>query len=114
MNRAVAMNREIVILLMLGAIAWLWHNSRTVHEKVLGISRKVCREINVQLLDDTVCLRRFGLTWVRQRPAVRRIYGFEFSGNGVDRNSGEIGLIGLRLDWVRINHPDGDYYMDLT
>lgn len=108
-----AMSEGTAILFLLGSIAWLWHTSRTAHEKVLEISQAVCRELKVQRLDDTVALRRLRLGWTRQGPSLRRVYAFEFSSDGVDRCSGEIALLGLHLDWIRIDHPQGHYFVDI-
>lgn len=101
------------MLFSLSGIAWFWHTSRTAYEKVLEISNVVCTDLNVQRLDDGVALRRFRLRWTRNGPTLVRIYNFEFSSDGADRHGGEIALVGLRLDWVRIEHPDGDYFIDV-
>lgn len=107
------MSEGVSLLSLLAAIGWFWHTSRGAHERVLEISRVVCAELDVQRLDDSVALRRFRLGWIPQGPTFRRYYVFEFSRNGADRRSGEIALVGLRLDWVRIEHPDGDYFFDI-
>jgi Protein of unknown function (DUF3301) len=107
------MGEGTYILLLLGGIAWLWHTSRSAHEKVLEISRTVCRDLHVQRLDDSVALRRLRLRWSRQGPSLRSVYGFEFSSDGNDRCGGEIALVGMDLDWVRIDHPQGRYFIDI-
>ena len=106
------MGDGIYILFLLGGAAWFWHTSRTAHEKVLEISQTVCRKLGVQHLDDTVALRRFQLSWTRRGPSLRRVYGFEFSSDGADRCDGEIALQGMSLDWVRIDHPEGHYFIE--
>jgi len=107
------LNEGTLFLATLGAIAWFWHTGRTAHERVLEIGRVVCRDLDVQLLDDTVALHRFALRWRRHGIVARRIYGFEFSADGSARSSGEIALEGLKLDWVQIEHPDGSYFIDI-
>lgn len=102
------------LLFLLAGVAWLWHTSRAAHEKVLKISQVVCRDLNVQRLDDTVALRRFRPAWSRQGPCLRRLYRFEFSSDGGNRCAGEIALIGPVLEWVRIDHPAGHYFVDIT
>jgi len=101
------------LLFLLGGVGWLWHANRTAHERVLEISKTVCRELKVQRLDDTVALRRFRLSWTGQGPSLRRVYGFEFSSDGSDRCRGEIALEGTSLDWVRIDHPNGHYFVEI-
>jgi len=112
-RRNYSMNEGTYILLLLGSIAWFWHTSRTAHEKVLDISKAVCKELKVQRLDDGVALRRLRLRWTRNGPYLVRVYQFEFSSDGADRHGGEIALVGLNLDWVRIEHPDGHYFVDI-
>jgi len=106
------LNEGSLFLAALGLIAWIWHSGRKAHERVVKIARSVCREINVQLLDDTVVLRRLRLHWRRHGIELIRTYRFEFSADGTGRDSGEVALKGLRLEWVRIEHPDGDYFVD--
>lgn len=107
------MNDGTPLLLILSGVAWFWYTGRRAHEKVLEISKVVCKDLDVQRLDDGVALRRFRLRWTRNGLSLVRIFRFEFSSNGMDRNLGEIALVGLRLDWVRIEHPDGNYFIDV-
>lgn len=100
-------------LAALGLAAWAWHSSRAAHERVVVIARTVCRDLNVQLLDDTVALKRLRVHWRRHGFELSRTYGFEFSADGSGRNSGDVALNGLRLEWVRIEHPDGDYFVEI-
>lgn len=106
------MNDGTAILILLGALTWYWHWSRASYEKILSISRAVCKEIDVQFLDDSVSLARISLAFPRQGPTIRRQYRFEFSSNGADRRRGDVMLLGARIEWIRINHPDGDYLVD--
>ncbi len=106
------MSEGVVILILLGIVTWLWHWSRAAYENTLNVSRAICKEINVQFLDDSVSLTRLSVTFVRQDHSIRRKYCFEFSTNGTDRSRGEVMLLGDRIEWVRINHPDGAYFID--
>ena len=108
------MNDGTLLLLSLCGIAWFWHASRKAHEKALEISKVVCTDLKVQRLDEGVALRQFKLHWSRHGLELVRVYSFEFSSDGVNRCRGEISLIGLSLTWVRIEHPDGDYFIDVA
>ena len=108
------MNEGWLFLAGLGLIAWVWHSGLKAHERVVTIARTVCRELNVQLLDDTVALRRLRLHWRRHGFELSRTYRFEFSADGTGRDSAEVALNGLRLEWVRIEHPDGDYFVEIS
>ena len=107
------MNEGWLFLTALGLIAWIWHSGRQAHERVVRIARTVCRELDVQLLDDTVALRRIRMHRRRHGLELTRTYRFEFSADGSGRDSGEVTLNGLRLEWVRIEHPDGDYFVEI-
>ena len=107
------MNEGTYILVLLGGIVWFWHASRTAYERVLEISNVVCKELRVQRLDDGVSLRRFRFRWTPNGLNIVRVYCFEFSSDGIHRHGGEIALVGLSLDWVRIEHPDGTYFVDV-
>jgi hypothetical protein len=106
------MNDGATILILLGLLTWFWHWSRASHEKILKVSRAVCKEINVQFLDDSVSLTRISLAFVRQGPSIRRQYCFEFSSSGSDRHRGDVMLLGPRIEWIRVHHPDGAYFVD--
>jgi len=107
------LNEGWLFLAALGLIGWAWHSSRTAHERVVTIARTVCHDLDVQLLDDTVALRRLRMYWRRHGFELIRTYRFEFSTDGARRDSGDVALNGLRLEWVRIEHPDGDYFVKI-
>ena len=105
------MHDALILLVLLGLILGLWHWSTTGRERVLAISSEICRDLNLQRLDDTVALRRM-------RPVfddgfeIERGYVFEFSATGADRRRGEITLRGTGLQWARLEHPDGPVLID--
>jgi len=96
---------------VLGGVLALWQWSVAGRERVLAISAKICDDLRLQRLDDSVALRRLrpvfddGLT-------IERGYVFEFSTNGADRRRGEIILRGNVLQWARVEHPDGPVFID--
>ena len=108
------MNDAFGLLFLLGSISWLWHSSRNAHEQVLRVVRQVCEKIDVQLLDDSIALHRLRPAFIRQGPSIRRVYSFEFSSDGVDRCAGKLSLIGMHLEWIRIEHPSGAYFVDTS
>ncbi len=94
---------DLVIVLMLATIAYWWWRAYAVKEMVLRIVRKHCREMDVQLLDDTVVLRGF---WFRRDVdkvlRVRRSYEFEFTSTGDERYHGNAVVLGLRLEAIHL------------
>lgn len=70
--------------------------------------RKVCNEMNMQLLDQTVTLSSIRFKKDidgKFRPLLR--YNFEVSMDGTSRCNGYVILLGLRVIYTEINLPDG-------
>lgn len=94
---------EIISLILLGALAWLWMDSFKAREAGMQATRMACESENLQLLDDTVALASL-------RPArrddgqfvLRRTYAFEFSDTGDNRRKGSVVLLGSRVLVVNI------------
>lgn len=95
------MKGALVVLLLLGLVAWLWLDTMRVREVAVGISRQACRSGGVQLLDETVALRRLD---IRRHAGhglrLRRVYEFEYSTDGRDRLSGSVTLLGRHVQGV--------------
>lgn len=89
---------EIVIISLFIAVAWYWYDTNLARETAMMAARRACQRHGQQLLDETVVLTR-----VRPRRdhsgRVRwqRHYSFEFSGDGEQRRSGEVSLLGRRI-----------------
>lgn len=95
---------EALALLIAGLAALaLWRATMRAREAAVAAGRRVCREHEVQFLDDTVALRALRLL-PRAPPGhrVERIYGFEFSRDGVSRESGSVTMRGAHVSTVWI------------
>jgi hypothetical protein len=92
----------ILLLLLLG---WFWLDSLRAREIALGICRAACDARNLQFLDQTVVLRRLGLSWGIEGIRLRRVYRFDFSEEGVGRHSGYVVLRGIDLDELSFGLP---------
>lgn len=100
------MQDALLLLLILGALLGGWHWSVSGRERVLAISSEICRDMQLQRLDDSVALR--GMRLVRAPNfALERRYEFEFSTDGLDRRRGQIVLNGFALQHARLEMPDG-------
>jgi hypothetical protein len=95
--RAIMASSLLPLLLVLLVIA-IWYDAMRARERARAFSRDLCADAGVQLLDQTVALRRLRL---RRMPgqglALWRCYGFELSTNGSDRLRGSLDLIGGEL-----------------
>lgn len=103
------MNIDIVLVAAaLGIGLWFVFDSLRAREQALHACRSACREIDVQLLDQTVALARLRLARDgRGRVRLRRRYNFEFSTGGSDRWLGHIDLLGLNVLGVELHGPSG-------
>ncbi|MBK7767046.1 MAG: DUF3301 domain-containing protein [Sulfuritalea sp.] len=98
---------DLLGLLLLGAIAWLWLDSLKAREMAVAAAKSACNSERLLLLDDTVAIQRIGLA--RDGDGVshlRRVYGFEYSDTGNDRTAGSIVMLGSRVLVINLNLPD--------
>lgn len=73
---------------------YFWHNALRARERARGLAHALCARAGVQLLDQTVALRRVNL---RRIPGhglrLLRCYGFDLSTDGNDRRQGSLDMI---------------------
>jgi hypothetical protein len=94
----VPMIESLLPLLLLLAGFQFWQNALRARDLARALGRELCESARVQLLDQTVALRRLRLVWIPARgPHLRRDYGFEFSTDGQDRQRGSLSVLGGRL-----------------
>lgn len=86
---------ESLSILLLGALAWLWHDSLKAREAGVREARSACADEDLQLLDDTVAIHslRFARDHIG-RLRLQRTYGFEYSDTGDNRRQGSVTLLG--------------------
>lgn len=92
-------------LLVLGG---LWWDGLKTRELAIQAARRVCQQAGVQLLDETVSLRRLRLRRDdRQQLRLYREYAFEYSDTGDNRLPGRVYLLGgivLDVNLVVMRH----------
>lgn len=77
------------------------------HEIALSQCRKTCRELSIQLLDQTVERQSSRLTRTNGgRLVLRREYRFEFTTTGEQRYAGFICIIRKRVHNLNLDQPD--------
>lgn len=89
---------EIVGVVMLGAIAWLWLDSMRAREAAVRAARAACAAEGLMLLDDTVAIA--GLKPARDEHGhlkLQRAYEFEYSDTGNNRLQGSVVLLGHQV-----------------
>ena len=108
------MRDALWLLGLVGASAWLWSWSVSGRERVLAVVREVCRDLGLQVLDDSVVLRGVRPLWTADGLRLGRTYRFEFTLDGSTRHAGDVGLAGTQLAWVRVGHPQGTIHIDIS
>ena len=97
----------ISVLLVTGVGLWFWRDSLGAREQARAASSRACRQVNVQLLDDTVALERL---WLRRdrdgRLKWERLYVFEFTDTGHRRQTGSVLLVGWRVEVLHMEGGD--------
>ena len=87
-----------IFLLAIAAAAWAWMDALEAREYAIRHGRALCQEAGVQLLDQTVSLKRLRIGRRDGLPTFVRRYGFEISLDGSDRHRGHLDLSGHRLE----------------
>jgi hypothetical protein len=94
---------EILGILIVGGLAWLWYDSLKAREAAVRAAREICVAEGLMLLDDTVAIS--GLKPARDedgRLKLQRAYDFEFSDTGNNRLKGSLVLRGRRVVIVNV------------
>jgi len=90
----------LAAIVAVGCLLWLWRDSLRARETAARVARRTCDGEGVQFLDDTVALAGLRAVLDYGRPALRRVYAFEFSRAGNDRHSGSVTVTGARVETV--------------
>lgn len=104
----------LLLLIVLLGLAWFWSDSLRARDLVVRRCRRLCDEVEIQFLDETVAL--YGLHLRRTdsgNPAFVRRYRFEYSQTGSDRWPGYAVLHGSRLLSVHLQGPEGLTILDV-
>ena len=98
---------EILALLPVGGMLWLFWSSLKAREAANAAIRAACSRHALLFLDDTVGLRSL---WPVRDDAghltLRRIYGFEYSDTGNNRRHGSVTMIAAVPQAVHVEIPE--------
>lgn len=95
---------EIISVVILGILFWLWFDSTRVHEIAVEHARSQCHVNEVQFLDDTVALANIQPSRHEDGHLIlRRTYTFEFSDTGNNRQPGSIIMLGREVQFLNIS-----------
>jgi len=95
---------ELLPLFLFGLVAWFWWGATRAREVAVEAASRACRRSNVQFLDQTVVMRQMKLQRdERGNMHIARMYSFEFSSNGHEREAGYAVMLGTRLVRVHLD-----------
>jgi len=93
------MDWNIIALLALVALAWLWYDSMRAREHAVAAGQAACARERLQFLDETVeCTSVKPARNAAGRLQLRRVYRFEFSDDGSNRRSGSIVMLSAEVE----------------
>ena len=96
----------IILLVILISV---WYEIFKTRERVIQRCQQVCRDAELQFLDQTVAVISFKFRLGRDhRPELYRVYQFEYSENGVDRHKAFADLVNNRIISLRFTGPQGE------
>jgi hypothetical protein len=88
----------IIISLGVMCLALIWYFSLRSREYALGVSKNLCEKQGVQLLDDSVAIKKIRCQRIDGQWALVRVYQFEYTTDGRhDRKKGFITFLGREL-----------------
>ena len=97
----------ISLICLIGGI-WFWSDSLKARERMTQTCARICDELNLQFLDETVSLAGLRLSRTASgRLTWRRTYAFEFSESGSDRWKGRARLSGWKVESVLLENLNG-------
>jgi hypothetical protein len=91
------------LLVVAGLAGWLVYDALRARETAVAVAKAACRQQGLQFLDDTV--RGLRTRLVRHgegHAALRRIFVFEFSEDGVSRRGGSVTMLGADVESVQL------------
>lgn len=89
---------DILYFVILGFIVWFWRDSMRAKEQAVFACNRACKQINAQLLDQTVVLTRLRLCRTNAGTmSLCRIYVFDFTLDGEARREGTITMKGRKI-----------------
>ncbi len=104
---------SILYLIVIAALVWFWSDSVSARELAIARCQRACKEVDVQLLDQTVRLARITIARMATgRMQLRRHYRYDFSINGQDRYQGRISMLGRRVEHIHLDLPTGTVIVD--
>ena len=96
-----------MIVFLIG-LAWFWFDSVRAKEAAIRAAACACKEIQAQLLDQTVALKQLRIVRdIKGRIQLQRSYNFELSMDREARSFGRVFLLAQKVSSVQLDHSGG-------
>ena len=94
---------ELTLLAVAGLAGWLVFDALRAREAAVAFAKAACQQQGLQFLDDTVRgLRTRLVRHGKGHVALRRIFVFEFSEDGVNRRGGSVTMLGAEVESMQL------------
>ena len=97
-----------VTIAIIAALVWFWLDGLRSREFATKRCHTFCQENGVQLLDQSIHVKKFFPARKNGRLRLRRFYAFEFSINGADRHHGVAVEYNNSIEYLSLLHPQGE------
>ena len=84
----------IIILIAVLFVVWYWQDAMGAQDKAVSAAQSACDRMGVQLLDETVMLKRISPLSLLRNGSFKRLYGFEYTHRDGKRHQSHIILQG--------------------
>ena len=99
---------SLLVIVFLICLAWFWFDSVRAKEAATQAAAVACKEIQAQLLDQTVSLKRLRIARdIKGRMQLQRSYNFELSMDREARSYGRVFLLAQKVSSIQLDHADG-------
>jgi len=96
---------DLLWIFVLCAIGFLWWHDRGIKQNARKMATRLCKQHQVQLLDDHARLTKMTINWSNGALKIERHFAFEFSYNRDDRYQGVLIFLGSRCQHVHMPIP---------
>lgn len=99
---------SLLVIAFLIFLVWFWFDSVRAKEAATNAAALACKEMQAQLLDQTVALKK--LRFVRNtrgRIQLQRSYNFELSIDREARSFGRVFLLAQKVSSIQLDHANG-------
>lgn len=95
---------SLLFLFFLVVLVWFWQDSLATRDRAIGTARETCKQKGIQFLDGTASLQNIRPYYSRASgPGLKRTYAFEYSENGITRQSGCIVMHNMQITTVLLD-----------